>query len=55
MTIEEKIAHINELLTISGNVAKLMRAVLAQSLPSLQEGKLDEIIALLDPVITEEP
>lgn len=48
MTKEEKIARIIELLLISGNTAKLIRAFVAESLPVVPEEKIDEIIQLLE-------
>lgn len=47
MTIEEKIQQINDLLQVQGNVAKLMRAVIMQTVSTLPEEKIEEILTLL--------
>lgn len=47
MTKEEKIQQIADLLAISGNTTKLVRFFVMQALPSIDESKLDQILAIL--------
>lgn len=48
MTKEEKIDLIVSLINQSGNTTKLVRYFVMQALPSIDESKLDEILAVLN-------
>jgi hypothetical protein len=50
MTREEKIEQLTNLINISGNTTKLIRFILIQAatnLPAEEEGKIDDVIAIL--------
>lgn len=48
MTREEKLSQVEALLNQTGNTTKIVRYLIMQALHSLDEAKVDEILAVLN-------